>query len=358
MNILFVPSQRQPAGTWTNERTPSMFRVLSSRYNVEGPPMPGFVPGGPIWRRFGIPLYYLRLCLFALRNRHRTDVIFCNGVWHVPAAFVASVVTRAPLIVDWHSNPAVLGRAIGRPRVVRAISLAFQRLARRTATAHIVVSDREKELFVGDGFAPEKVHVIPTAADMGLLGKNSGGEQQALSPTGRSLLFTGRRTYGPNAASAAWIATCLAPAISSRFNDVSILMTGSEPLPENSPANVQITGWVSNIYELITAADVCIAPTWSGDGIFTKVLDALACGRPTVVTRLAVDGMPELRDGENCLIAVDESEFMSKTIFLLRHPELGAAIGDAGKMMVESSYNWSVWKTSLYDILERIARRS
>ena len=147
-----------------------------------------------------------------------------------------------------------------------------------------------------------------------------------------------------------------APAIAKRF-DAVILLSGSGPIPPHLNEIVRLTGFVPDIYELIAAADICLAPVWRGVGIMTKVIDTMACGKPTVVSRFCTQGIPQLVDGENAMIADTGDEFVEKTIYLLEHPDKAQYIGMKARKTIEEHYNWEKGENKLNEILERCLER-
>ena len=116
--------------------------------------------------------------------------------------------------------------------------------------------------------------------------------------------------------------------------------------------NVILLGFVPKLATWLSAADVCVAPTWRGVGIFTKVIDMLAANRATVVTPLALDGMPELEDEVNCLIGNDPEHFSNQVSRLLEDDVLRERLGENGRLLVEKKYCWSIIGTQLQDLLD------
>jgi len=77
---------------------------------------------------------------------------------------------------------------------------------------------------------------------------------------------------------------------------------------------------------------------------------------PTVVLESAANGIPEIRDRENVMIARDRTEFIEKTIYLLEHPSEAREIGVRGRQMLEEHYNWDYWEDKLNRTLEACSR--
>jgi len=199
--------------------------------------------------------------------------------------------------------------------------------------------------------------VIPRPADLSFAdeiadGKDALRQRLGLEKNKRILIFTGRRDYPPNMEAAEWINRALAPAICQRLDNTQILMTGSGETPESVHSIITFTGFVPNLFKYIHASDIFIAPIEMPSGRLTKVFDALACAIPTVVLASATNGIPELQDGYNAMIAKDRDEFIEKAVYLLEHPDEAQKIGLRGRKMLEEYYSWSVWEERLNQALQ------
>jgi L-malate glycosyltransferase len=79
------------------------------------------------------------------------------------------------------------------------------------------------------------------------------------------------------------------------------------------------------------------------EGFCNALLEAMACGIPSVVTR--VGGNPEaITDGENgFLVPVeDDAAAAERLLTLLRHPERRAKIGESGRKSVQTRFSADV----------------
>jgi glycosyltransferase involved in cell wall biosynthesis len=99
---------------------------------------------------------------------------------------------------------------------------------------------------------------------------------------------------------------------------------------------------VEDIYLWLAAADVSVAPLWKGLGILTKVVEALSAGLPTVVTELALPGIPELKDGENCLVASGKEEFVERLRRLIDDKDLRSRLSVNGRELIRSKYSCDI----------------
>jgi glycosyltransferase involved in cell wall biosynthesis len=129
--------------------------------------------------------------------------------------------------------------------------------------------------------------------------------------------------------------------------DVDLLLAGDGPLRESLQATARelgITGRVrflgvrDDVPDLLCASDV-FALTSVSEAASITLLEAMACGRPVVVTD--VGGNPDIvRHGVDGLLAPrgDSQAIADAVLSLLEHPELAAAMGCSGRSRVEATY--------------------
>ena len=106
--------------------------------------------------------------------------------------------------------------------------------------------------------------------------------------------------------------------------------------------NVRLLGFVGDPVPLLKMSDAFCLLSRS-EGFSNALLEAMACGVPSVVTR--VGGNPEaITDGENgFLVPVeDDAAAAEKLLTLLEHPERAAQIGQNGRTSVETRFSADV----------------
>ena len=110
----------------------------------------------------------------------------------------------------------------------------------------------------------------------------------------------------------------------------------------NLERNVKLLGFVENPVPLLKMSDAFCMLSRS-EGFSNALLEAMACGVPSVVTR--VGGNPEaIADGENgFLVSIeDDSAAAEKLLALLRDPARAAAIGENGRISVQTRFSADV----------------
>jgi glycosyltransferase involved in cell wall biosynthesis len=106
--------------------------------------------------------------------------------------------------------------------------------------------------------------------------------------------------------------------------------------------NIKLLGFVDDPLPLLKMSDAFCLLSRS-EGFSNALLEAMACGVPSVVTR--VGGNPEaITDGENgFLVPVeDDATAAEKLLTLLRHPEQRVRIGENGRNSVQTRFSADV----------------
>lgn len=135
------------------------------------------------------------------------------------------------------------------------------------------------------------------------------------------------------------------PIIKEKNPDAVLTIIGAQP-PEKIQAladnkNIIITGFVEDIYSSVSECCLNVAPVRVAAGIQNKVLLAMGCGVPVVMTSLISTAIPELEDGKNCYIKDDIHEFAETCVSLMQDNNLRAAISKSGYEMVKKYYSWN-----------------
>jgi glycosyltransferase involved in cell wall biosynthesis len=100
-----------------------------------------------------------------------------------------------------------------------------------------------------------------------------------------------------------------------------------------------VTGFVPDVRPYISEASVYIVPLRSGSGTRLKILEALAMGKAVVSTTIGAAGLA-VTHGRHLLLADDPAEFAAAVGSLLKEPARRQALGEAGRQLVETTYDW------------------
>ncbi len=184
-----------------------------------------------------------------------------------------------------------------------------------------------------------KIRAVPSGVDFNYF--DPAIAQAAPYRTDRlNFVFTGTMDYPPNVDAVRWFATDILPIIrQSRAAEFHVV--GSSPSAEVralAGEGVFVTGRVPDVRPYVAHATAAVAPMRIARGIQNKVLEAMAMGRPVVVTPDALEGI-DATAGVELLLADGAADFAARCLEAAR-PE-AAAIGQAARRLIERSYSWS-----------------
>lgn len=172
------------------------------------------------------------------------------------------------------------------------------------------------------------------------------------------ICFLGNMRSMQNQDAAIYFAKDVFPLIKKERPNAKFFIVGSLP-----PSNIQdlasediiITGFVDDLEAFIQDAGVMVAPVRVAAGIQNKVLVAMGCGLPVVMTSLISHAIPELEDGVNCRICDGEEAIAGACLAILADRELRSSIAERGYKMVKTYYSWQE-KLSGYEVMPESQR--
>jgi polysaccharide biosynthesis protein PslH len=166
------------------------------------------------------------------------------------------------------------------------------------------------------------------------------------------IVFTGQMDYAPNVEAVTDFAKDALPRIHLMFPETKFAIVGRAPTPAvkalASPS-VVVTGEVPDTRPWLAAASLVVAPLRIARGIQNKVLEAMAMGKPCLVSAGAAQGIDAV-NGRDFAIAND---FGEEALFLLKNPVQAAEIGKAARLRMEQSYSWDAQLAPLASLVGR-----
>ncbi|MGC2697701.1 MAG: glycosyltransferase family 4 protein [Candidatus Angelobacter sp.] len=123
--------------------------------------------------------------------------------------------------------------------------------------------------------------------------------------------------------------------------------------------NVKLLGFIEDPTPLLKMSNAFCLLSRS-EGFCNALLEAMACGVPSVVTR--VGGNPEaIREGENGFLVASEDDHAAaeRLLYLLRNPEKAAEIGAAGRAAAHTRFSADAMIQQLISVYqEMMAKRN
>jgi len=158
------------------------------------------------------------------------------------------------------------------------------------------------------------------------------------------ILFTGNLGYFSNVDAITWFAREIFPPIARQNPRVKLTIVGARPHRKvralaELDRRITVAGWVEKLQPYLRRCAVAIAPMRAGSGQLFKVLEAMACGAPMVVTEVVADAIAA-QGGRHVMIADAPEAFAEAALRLMREESLASRIAREARALVETEYQW------------------
>jgi len=169
----------------------------------------------------------------------------------------------------------------------------------------------------------------------------------------KSIVFTGAMDYWPNVDAVTWFADTVLPIILTTQPAAVFTIVGSRPAEAvrqlGQRDGIRVTGGVPDVRPYLAYAAVAVAPMRIARGVQNKVLEAMAMGKPIVVTPAALEGI-EAVPGRDLSVAETAPDFAS----MIASAFLGTSVqmGAAARALVNLRYGWEAHLPSIDRALE------
>ena len=365
MKIFIIPLENT-SHPKANVRLAPLIKNIGKNHEILGVErIPYFNTQNEILKHLKFFIYFLKVFYWGIKYRKKIDLILCEHLSFGLIGVIVSTFIRKPVIWDTHDgNYLVYCQLLNNSSIYTRLNLFFEKYIGHIAKVIIVPSELDKQFYHEQNYKyKNKVKVISSGIDFSVIEKINEDKIFLRKKLGlaseKKILISGRSNdFPPNKEAAFWINDELAQALKKGFKDIQIIITGFGAVPQNIHPIVTFAGYVQDYYEHILASDVCLVPYNMNTGISTKLIDYLACGRPTITTTEVVRLFPELVDGQSVVVARDRKEFIEKTIAILNNPELGEKIGANGREIIKRYYDMEVVGNMWLTLFETYAKES
>lgn len=269
---------------------------------------------------------------------------------------------HAPVVLDYVD--AVSMHYINAGAVARGVWRAFYALEGARLRAYEVDTlervqaafvsspvDREYLLTAGGNGKGTPIGVVPMGVRPEVLAYRGQAEEAGW------IIMSGRMGYYPNRDAADYFARRVFPLLRRRDRSLQFIIVGTDPPRPvrrlEAIPGVHVTGYVEDPWNYVARACVSVAPIRMGAGIQTKVLEAMALGKPVVASPLAVRGIEAGIDGSHFVVANDPEATADAIWGLLQDGERRSAIGRAASQLIREQYTWERVGASLFAALRR-----
>ena len=236
-----------------------------------------------------------------------------------------------------------LARLERRPWVRALLEVEWRKLRRREAdacrrvdlTITVSADDRHRLEQLAPGIAAVS---IPTGVDTDYFTPMPALERPA------HLVFSGSMDWHPNEDAVLYFLDTIFPSIRERVPGATFTVVGRNPSERLRDAaarvgGVTVTGTVNDVRPSVAEGSVYVVPLRAGGGTRLKIFEALAMARPVVSTTVGAEGLG-IGPGRHYACADDPHAFADAVVALLRDPARRAALGAAGRHLVETCYSW------------------
>ncbi len=227
----------------------------------------------------------------------------------------------------------------------RRLVQAYERRVFDWFDHHYIISERDQVHLHEEH--RERVNIMSNGVDTSYYTPLTQGKS-----TTYDVLFCGNMSYPPNVAAGLLIRDELC-GLSAEYQFVIAGASNDQLSSKGMPKNCAILGYQEDMRDMYHAAQLMVVPIFSGSGQQNKVLEAMACGLPTIVTSF-VNKAIGADAGVEVLIADDIVTFGKCIKSLLSQPELYRSVQKAGRSFVEQRFDWNVNSKALVEALQKI----
>ncbi|RMH01891.1 MAG: glycosyltransferase [Chloroflexi bacterium] len=189
--------------------------------------------------------------------------------------------------------------------------------------------------------AAQRISIIPIAVDTVEL------QPVRRQPDSTNIMTLGSLTYPPNADGIRWFLREVFPLIRAQMPQATLTIIGKNPPADfvqaalEQPDVIKVTGYVPDLTPYMEAAALMVVPVRAGGGMRVRLLEAFARAMPAVTTTIGMEGIAA-EPGKHVLVADDVEGFAAETVRLMKDPDLQQRLGENGRLLAESCYDWQV----------------
>ena len=172
------------------------------------------------------------------------------------------------------------------------------------------------------------------------------------------MIFSGNLSYAPNIHAVLWFLQNVYPVLLKKQAVFEFVIVGKNPAPQILKAiegkqQVRVTGYVDSMNDALNQGGVAVAPMQSGSGMQGKILEAMACGLPVVVTSLG-KGAIAATETEGLFVEDTAEGFAKRLILLMCDRDRLKLLGKQARGYIEQHHDTA--KTNM--VLEQIYQQA
>ncbi len=300
----------------------------------------------------------------------QADIIQAELLWTMPCALYLGRRFNRPVILVQENVEYLKFKRMGLSQPSLSLIKRLEGWSCRRADWLVALSEVDKSFLIELYDVPaERVTVIPHCLDLETFAYRPQGRKTVRQRLGLEdsfvLTFVGKLDYLPNEQAVRFIAERLRPAVLERHPEAVFLMVGQnyEHLSSYADGHLRFAGFVDgrkgftpNLADYLSASDLVLVPLESGSGTRVKILEAAACARPIVSTRLGAEGQ-EFVGGKEIILTDDLEGFIREVLRLMEDGELRKRLGQGALERVQASYDWAKVLPKFQDIYQQVVEK-
>lgn len=302
--------------------------------------------------------------LESLACQNQLDAVVYAGAFLAERHMQLPALRAVPFCIDTHNlDSLALGRrARLKGGLLRAPLLVSARLQQRAERR--VFEEAAKTVVCSATEVPLTKHISPNA-NVGVVANGVDISEFVAAPLRERtsicrLLFFGNLEYPPNVDAIRMLIDDLMPRIRSRCLPVHCRIVGAGSVDTVAKMvagfpDVSLIGQVPSIVDEIHSADIIVVPLRAGGGTRLKIVEALACARPIVTTRIGAEGLG-LEDGKNALLRDDAESFVDAIALLWNDEDRARDMATNAAHFATTHYAWDGLQREFARQLSEIVR--
>lgn len=246
-------------------------------------------------------------------------------------------------------------------RIIPPYVTALEKVTTRYLVGHIIaVSDADRDLFCSKyGVDKEKVTVIPSGCELSdPLDKEAKKRLRArmgFDPNSLIVAFHGTYNHPPNREAIDRITNRIAPTF--ELDESIVFALYGSDVPKFNRANVRSFGYVEDLHEALSIADIALAPLARGGGTKLKIFDYMNAGLPIVTTPKGIQGI-HANDKEHIILVQDsDREIISALKYLAKNRQERERLGLNARRLLENEYTWDLIGDKLDDTYKMLTQK-
>jgi glycosyltransferase involved in cell wall biosynthesis len=175
------------------------------------------------------------------------------------------------------------------------------------------------------------------------------------------ILFIGDFKWIQNQDAASWIIKEIWPIIKKKKREQNlklwivgrVIPDSIKSLTNDPDVLFDEKGSAAPTWEIFQKANIQLAPIRVGGGTSYKILEAMSCGTPNIITPLSAHAL-HAEDEKQALVGDSAEELAEKALKVLQEDKLYEKISHGGRKLIEDNYTWKAITKTLEQVYRSV----